>query len=461
VDPRDLSATSSAGSPGVPTPQATSPYARRLLVLLVAANLLNFFDRVMPGILVERIRVEFRLGDVQIGLLASALTLVYATAGVPLGRLADRGPRNIVVGAGLAAWSLFTAATAAASSFAVLLMTRVGVGIGEASCAPAANSLIGDLYPADRRSRAVAVFMLGLPLGLMLAYFTVGPIADAFDSWRAPFLLAVLPGLVVALLLLRTPQPVRGAAEGVAVVHDPVTRPVRRLARLPTFWWLLLAFVAYNVAAQTVGVFFVPLLQRHFGLSLGAASVVTGFVVGVTGLVGLVVFGGVADRATRRSARLRVALGAGCLGLAAPLTLLALVLDDAPVGVFAVVFGLGWLLTYGLSPCFYAAVSDVVEPRLRATAVAVLFALGYLLGGALGPLVVGAVSDARARQAMTQAGKHVLTTEFKGVGLHDAMLFTVPASLVIAAAAMVLASRSVARDRRRMLARLSARPAVS
>lgn len=428
--------------------------AGRILALLFAANLLNFFDRAMPGILIEEVREDFPLSDTQIGVVAAAFTLVLAVAGVPIGRLADRGARRRILGAGLAVWSLMTAASGAVSSYLGLVLTRVGVGIGEASYAPAANSLIADLYPAARRSRAVATFMLGLPLGLVAAYFTVGAIAEAFDSWRAPFFLAAIPGLVLAVALWRIDEPARGASEArVPLAAPAVDRPIRQVMAIPTLWCLTFAFVGYNFASYTTGTFTVPLLQRHFDLSLTAAATTTGFVVGVTGLVGLVGGGRVAERAARRSIRHRVLLGAVCLGLAAPLTLLALGAGPDATAMFALDFGLGWLLGYLFFTCCYPAISDVVEPRLRATAIAVVIAAGYLLGGAGGPLAVGLLSDGFAEQAMAAAGATRLTDAFRGEGLREAMQLVVPISLAVAAVAMLLASRTVTRDNERMVRR--------
>ena len=142
--------------------------ARSALIILFAINLLNFFDRNMFGAVAEPIRKEWALNDSQIGWLATAFILLYAFVGVPLGRLSDRWNRPRILGIGVAVWSLLTAASGMAWSYATLFAARVGVGIGEASCAPASSSLIGDLYPAEERARALSFFMLGLPLGTFL-----------------------------------------------------------------------------------------------------------------------------------------------------------------------------------------------------------------------------------------------------------------------------------------------------
>src|SRR6185503_9906557 len=151
--------------------------------LLFLANLLNFFDRTIPAILNEPIRLEWGLNDLQLGIIAAAFTVIYAIAGLPLGRLADRGSRRKVIGWGVAIWSAFTAANAFAWSFGSFLVARMGVGVGEASYAPAASSLIGDLFPAERRSRALGIFMLGLPVGLMAVSALFFLIRDPERGW--------------------------------------------------------------------------------------------------------------------------------------------------------------------------------------------------------------------------------------------------------------------------------------
>ncbi|NQD95744.1 MFS transporter, partial [Pseudomonas sp. CrR25] len=197
-------------------------HAWRILFLLFLANLFNFFDRSIPAIIIEPIRLEWSLSDLQLGLIGTAFTIVYAIAGVPLGRLADTGARRKIMGWGLLAWSGLTAVNGMAWSFWSFLLVRMGVGIGEASYAPAANSLIGDLFPPHKRARAMGLFMLGLPLGLLLAFFSIGAMVEAFDSWRAPFFIAAVPGLVLALFMFFIREPQRGAAESVPVAAEPV-----------------------------------------------------------------------------------------------------------------------------------------------------------------------------------------------------------------------------------------------
>ncbi|HEX6202200.1 MAG TPA: MFS transporter [Thermoanaerobaculia bacterium] len=439
----------------------------RVLALLFVANLLNFFDRTIPAILNEPIRLEWGLDDLDLGIIAAAFTVVYAIAGLPLGRLADRVPRKKVMGWGVAAWSACTAANALAWSFGSFVVARMGVGVGEASYAPAASSLIGDLFPAERRSRALGIFMLGLPFGLMAAFFTVGPMVAAFGDWRAPFVVAALPGLVVAVLMFLVREPERGASERVrpaagaaaarqaapAAPGQPAS-PIRRVLGTRTMLWIVLSGLTVNFAAYAGNGFLVPMIQRYFGLGLTRAAVTAGFVVGVTGLVGLTAGGWLADRIYQRSERGRLVFGAAGLVVAAAATAAALASGRASIALFAALFGAGWLAQYSYYTSVYPAIQDVVEPRLRATAVAVYFAGMYLLGGAFGPVVVGALSDRLAGAAMAAAGAATMTDAFRAQGLHDA-LFLVPVALLLTAVFVFLASRSFPADARRMQERLA------
>jgi MFS family permease len=414
--------------------------------VLALANFLNFYDRTIPAIVVEPIKTEFGLSDTEIGVLGAAFTIVYAIAGIALGRMADRGSRRKIMACGLIAWSMFTAASGGAWSLASLLIFRLGVGIGEASYAPAANSLISDLFPAAKRSRAVAVFEFGLPLGLTLAFFTTGAIVEAFDSWRPPFLVAAVPGFLVAVARFFIKEPARGASEEQQVATEPVAQPVRAVLRIPTMSWLIFSGIGLQMAAYAVATFLVPLFQRYFGLSLVEAATNAGIVLGLTGLLGLVVGGVVADRAARRSRRARILVAAVSLTLSVPLTFWALTLPTTAPGLFVLIFSAGWFLQFTFHTSAVPAVSDVVEPRLRSTGIALFFAGFYLLGGAFGPVIAGVLSDRFAASATDlPAG---LTAE--AAGLHDSLYVLVPVALAIAAIGLFGAVGTVERDHARM-----------
>ncbi len=423
--------------------------AWRILFLLFLANLFNFFDRTIPAIIIEPIRMEWGLSDFQLGLIGTAFTIVYAIAGVPLGRMADTGARRKIMGWGLAVWSGLTAVNGLAWNFWSFLLIRMGVGIGEASYAPAANSLIGDLFPAHKRARAMGIFMLGLPLGLLLAFFTIGAMVTAFDSWRAPFFIAAVPGVILALFMFFIKEPRRGAAEQVQSLTTPVEKPLRKVLMIRTFWWLVLAGLAFNFATYACNSFMVPMLQRYFLLPLEQAAMATGVIVGLTGLLGLTLGGWLADKIHQRWQTGRLLFAAVSMLIAALATGYALHAGRIEVALFVALFSIGWLFAYNFYTCVYTAIQDVIEPRLRATAMALFFAGLYLLGGGLGPVAVGLLSDHYAQAAMLAAGATEMNETFKAVGLHGAM-YLIPVALLLTMLALLQASRCFVRDAARM-----------
>src|SRR5207249_2119665 len=150
------------------------------LGVLLAINTMNFFDRQILPAVQEKIKDQWKLSDTELGWLGTAFILLYALVGLPLGRLADVWRRKWILALGVGLWSLLTLGSGLAWSFWSLFVMRLGVGVGEASCAPAASSLIGDLFPAQRRARALGIFMIGLPVGLALGNLIGGYIGDRF-----------------------------------------------------------------------------------------------------------------------------------------------------------------------------------------------------------------------------------------------------------------------------------------
>lgn len=447
------------------------PWSRRkppwspatILALLTLANVLNFYDRAIPAIIVEPIKAEFGLTDASIGLVSASFTVVYAAAGIVLGRLADRGARRKVMAGGLVAWSLFTALSGGAWSLTSLIAFRLGVGIGEASYAPAANATVVDTFHPDHRSRAVSVLQLGMPVGLLLAFVTVGPIVEATGSWRLPFVLAAIPGFVLAVVLWRMPEPEPGASED-EPLRDYTARntpdALLHLMRVPTVRWIILSGVGTQIASYAVATFFVPLLQRYFGLALGRASLSTGAVIGVTGVLGLLVGGWLADRASRTSPRARLQVGVLGMTLATPLVAAALLVPRDQPMLFSLVMGVGWMFNYFMSTVWVPALADVVEPHLRATAVALAYAVGYLVGAAFGPVLAGLLSDqltAWVSRGVPHGWWSHLVFGGPGLaadarGLHVALLVIVPISLAWAAGAAWWASRWITADHHALLA---------
>jgi predicted MFS family arabinose efflux permease len=421
----------------------TTSSASFALFVLFAINLLNFFDRQLPGALAEPIRKEFHLSDTALGLLGTIATLMYALVGLPLGRLADKWYRTRLIAIGTAAWSLLTGASGLAQNFWQLFISRLGVGLGEAACAPAGQSLIGDLYPPHQRARAMGIFMLGLPAGLCLAYFSAGAIGAAL-GWRAAFLFACIPGLLFAWLALRIPEPVRGALDAARplAAGAAVESPFRAVLKVPTMWWIILSGIFHNFNMYAINAFQTPFLQRYHEMGLKAASNVSAVSVGAVGAIGLLAGGWFADKISAKRRDGRLLLSACCMAIAAPSIYFALSQPKGAIGAFMLLMAVGTMTMFVYYATVYAAIQDVIEPRLRGTAVAIYFCAMYVLGASLGPLGMGMLSDHFAHQAMRDARAGAMTEAFKASGLHSAM-YAIPVLAVLASLVLFAASRSV------------------
>jgi MFS family permease len=423
--------------------------ARFALAVLFGINFMNFFDRQIAGALSEPIRVEFGMNFQQVGWVSTAFTVIYALIGVPLGRLTDSWARTRLISIGVTFWSVLTAASGLATGFWSYLFTRMGVGIGEASCAPAGQSLIGDLYPAERRARAMGIFMMGLPLGLFASYILSGIIGEAW-GWRAAFFVACVPGLILAGLTLMIREPVRGAAEmHASSAAVPIGRsPYLAVLSIPTLWWIILSGMVFNFHAYAVNIFQNPFLQLFHGVGLREASTLSAISLGLAGAIGLLVGGALGDRLRVKRPNGRLTLAAIAMLCAAPCIFVALGQPKGDVKTFALLMAASSACTFVYYSTVYSAIQDVVPPQLRGTAVSLYFLAQYVLGASFGPPIMGALSDHFADAAMIAAGASELTPTFRAAGLHIAM-YVMPLLLLVCAGSLFGAARTVARDMRR------------
>jgi MFS family permease len=424
----------------------TSPRLGFTLLVLLGINTMNFFDRQVLAVVQEKIKSDWQLSDGALGALGTAFIILYAVVGLPLGRLADIGRRKWILAAGVTLWSLMTLGSGFAWGFWSLFVFRLGVGVGEASCAPAANSLIGDLFPAERRARALSVFMLGLPLGLALSFFVSGTVAER-RGWEAAFFVAGLPGLALAAAALFITEPERSTPSsqpGVAARHLPYWAGVRRVIGLPTMWWIILSGALHNFNMYALGQFVASYLTRYHAVSVGLAGQISGLVYGF-GAVGIYAGGWFGDKAFHYgvSGRLHVAW----IGAAASIPCLLLALSVPPGQVWLAAAWLlpACLLMYAYYGTVYATIADIIEPSLRGTAMAVYFCAMYFLGAMLGPIVTGRLSDHFARQAAAADGAETVGAWHRAVGLHDAM-YVIPILSAALVVVLFAASRTVKDD---------------
>ncbi len=412
------------------------------VLVLFAINILNFYDRHVTGALVEPMRKEFGLTDTQVGLMGSVFIWIYAVIGVPLGLVADRWSRKKLLLAGLTVWAAMTAVGGLVSSYALLLVTRMGVGIGEAVCAPAGTSWLGDLFPPAKRARVLALFMLGVPVGAALSYFFSGPIAQAY-GWRTAMVIAALPALLLAPMLALQREPERGATETHA--HTGEIGSVWALLRIPTLWWIIASGVFLNFNMYVMGTFLPALLSRVHGMTLAESGTAAGFTYLIGGVCGGLIAGQVGDRVIAMGKGARLLAAAGLTVLGAPVAYVGIIQPAGSVWLALALLTLG----YGAMNCYYglvySSIQDLVAPRQRGITMAIYFMAMYLCGASFGPLLTGIVSDRMARRAMATAGATTMTEAFKATGLQQAMVL-IPILLVALGIVLWAASRTIGRD---------------
>ncbi|PZU09684.1 MFS transporter [Sphingomonas sp.] len=369
---------------------APSPVRPKLtLALLTLIYVVNFIDRQLVGIVGQPMKAELGLSDMQLGLLGGvAFALFYTVLGLPIARLADRGSRVAIIAISLALWSAMTALCGMAGGFGALLAARIGVGVGEAGCAPASQSLVSDLFPREKRATALALLSLGIPAGMLIGAVAGGWVAQTL-GWRAAFLALGLPGVAlagIAALLLREPRRTSPVAEAPSLAGV-----ARALARRPAFLHMMAGATLASFAGYGLTSFVVPLAVRRFDLPLGVAASGYGLIAGCGIGAGIALGGWLADRLGRSRRGAPGMVAAAGMIVAALLFQIAL-LQESPLALAAVglVPLLGAHLYFGPT---YAVTANCVSPRERATAVAILLMAMNAIGLGLGPLAVGALSD--------------------------------------------------------------------
>jgi predicted MFS family arabinose efflux permease len=377
------------------TERAETARATRLMLwLLLVVYIFNFLDRQIVNILSESISRDLDLSDTQIGLMTGlAFALFYTVLGLPIARYADKPStdRGRLIAVALAIWSLMTALCGMTQNFAQLLLARIGVGVGEAGCTPAAHSLIADNVAPERRASALAFYALGIPIGGLLGMVLGGTLADTI-GWRKAFMLVGLPGVALALviwfLLRDRNRPVRNTPSGQS---ESMWLAVKEV--LSSRGYVLLLIAASTAAFLSYGktTWITIYFQRNQGLSATETGWWYGGVGGLAAIFGTWLGGWLADRYGANDRR--HVLTAPILGFlfGAPIAFMAFVATSWEVAIGLLVIQNALLaLYYGPT---YASTQGLVPLRHRATASAVLLFCQNLIGLGLGPLFFGMLSD--------------------------------------------------------------------
>ncbi|CAG4882294.1 putative MFS-type efflux pump MSMEG_3705 [Georgfuchsia toluolica] len=394
--------TDSNAATKAPSVHFSTRYKIWLLFLLVAVYACSFLDRIVVAVLGQAIKTDLGLTDFQMGLIGGlSFALFFTISCIPLGRMAERCNRVRLISVCVVVWSIFATLCGYAQSFWQMILFRCGVGIGEAGTVPGAHALIADHFPPDRRATALGIFALGVPLGVLIASFAGGWLAQSF-GWRSTFIYLGVPGVALgALTWFTLREPPRGLSDKTPVSADvpALSSVVRRMWSNRTTRNMVLGTVIGAFALQGINMFIPMYLSRVFGMSLAKAGFTFGLVIGVGGFIGISLGGIIADWLSPRDQRW-YAWVPGCATLiAVPVATFAFLQDDSLLATSAI-FLFATLTLCWNGPTF-STIHRMVEPRMRATSSAIMMVTMTLIGHGMGPPVIGFLSDMFASQAFT------------------------------------------------------------
>lgn len=414
---------------------AVSHAARRYaLGVLVVVYTFNFIDRQILAILLPAIKAEFGVSDGVLGFLAgTAFAIFYATLGLPIALLADRWNRRNLIALSLTIWSGMTALSGAATSIFQLTLARIGVGVGEAGCSPAAHSMIADYYPPEQRSSAMGIFTLGISAGIMIAYLAGGWVVQNI-GWREAFYIVGIPGLILAIVLrLTVAEPVRGQSESLddRGKLPTVLQVARFLGSRKSFAHLSIGAGFASFGGYALLSFFPSFLVRSHGMTLAQVGVYLGLVLGIAGGLGFAGGGFAADRLGRSGQRVAL-LGVCAAMLFGWLFVFPVFLVESKA-VVLVLFVIPAVFSNFYLATTFAQTQGLVRLRMRAIASALMLFILNMIGLGLGPYVTGVISD-------------LFASQFGQDSMRYALLLVIGVAYPVSALHYFLASRTIEAD---------------
>ena len=378
---------------------ASKQYRNFVLILLTIVYGFNFIDRQIMGILAPFIQKDLGLTNTELGLLIGlAFAVFYTFVAIPIAWLADRYNRVNILSIALATWSGFTALTGLANNFIQIGLARMGVGIGEAGGSPPSHSIISDLFPKEERASALGVYSMGIPIGIMAAYFVTASLMGSGDDvdWRRIFIVLGLTGIGLAVIVkLVLKEPVRGAMElnqDTEIKKPPFKESLKELIKIPAWWAMCFgiafgSFVSYAKSAfQTK---YLVTLDPSFDFQ--TLVIILGIMNGTTYAAGAFFGARLADKWGKRDVRAYGWLPAISIGLALPVALITWWVPSIEVHlVFATLFLL--LIGIYLGPSF--AIAQTLAPiHMRAMSTALFFFILNMIALGGGPTFAGWIMD--------------------------------------------------------------------
>ncbi|WP_162528470.1 MFS transporter [Novosphingobium sp. BW1] len=433
----------------MPDREGTAPTGPLLAWITVAtlflAQVISTIDRGMLALVVDPVRADLGISEMQIALLQGfAFSIFYVTVGLPLGAVADRVNRRKLLIAGIVVWSLATIAGGLAEGFGAMFASRLFIGVGEAVLGPCAVTMIGDIFPPERRGRPMALYVFGsmiayglgsLISGLILEAAPRGafaglPLIGELAPWRLTFILVGASGAVILLLLLALREPPRrsdtpvGQGKVGTLSFAEGLRAMAGRARIFVCYYGAVALFAVGGSVSTMwGAVF---LTRQYGLDIATAGQSLGTGQIVWAVCGAALAGIVVDKVgARGGAALRMRLAATLTLLAIPSALpvlagnvtLATLLLGAIMGVMAI---------YGTA--MLAILSEIAPPSLRGFAVALYAFVMTLIGASLGPIAVAGLTE-NVFADPSQVGWSMAIVGTVALGLSALLAFTAASAI--------------------------------
>lgn len=404
---------------------ATRRYAWYVVALLTATQVVSYIDRFLPSLLLESIKSDLALTDLQVGLLMGpAFGLFYVFVGVPIGWLADRYSRRAILATGISIWCAMTATAGLVRSFVPLFLTRMGVGLGEATMSPCSVSLISDYFPRDRRSAPLSLFMAGTFLGAGTAFLFGGPLVHHITSlppvhlpyfgdlrsWQLAFLVVGLPGFVLAALMFTIREPRRQdqakrEVDADDAGHASLGAAFRFIGKRWSAFGTLFVGSAAVVTMGSLSFWNVALFERTWGWSVREVGISTGLLFFVGGSIGTLTGIALMKRwvaAGYPDATLR-ALWTG-LAIAVPGFALYPVMPSAELAIVMQLFAFtGQAMAAAAGP---SSITLIAPGQIKSQATAIYYLCIGIFGQLLGPPPVGLMTDlfgdpGKLRYAMT------------------------------------------------------------
>lgn len=404
--------------------QRSTAYLGYVVGLLCILNAANYGQRMIIAILLPDIKADSDLSDWQLGILmGGGFALLYAIAGVPLARLADRSMRRTWLAGAAVVWSCASVLFGISTSFLQMLGSRVALGIGESICIPTSHSLITDFISARNRPLALGIHSTGGVIGVTLSLVLGGYLAASL-GWRTAMIVFAIPGILLALLVLLT---LREPAREHNALHDDassLSKVFQHLAALGSYRFLLLAICFSLLIEFGLNQWLPSFYVREFGLSVSEVGYLYGIAIAIGGIPGCLMGGLVTNWLTRWDERWLAWYPALAYSIALPIGLSMLMVPSANMAL--VLNGLYAFVIYSTSGAFWAACFATVPSRMRATTSAITLLVGGVCGVAIGPMLVGGISDALAGSGDT----HALRASMVGI---ECLAVIVIASLLVAA----------------------------